>query len=173
MYMHQRPHFRLLSRLKNIQSIVERPYIHMLARSSSSIDEQMRYIEERAEELMTTSIPVVQGGREYTDYARIFSGRRLKLRVGLKIYPWYRSLTQNSRAYKAFWKLTQPTKYLAKIVNQKFEKKNLNNTMGLCSLCPLTLHPTHILQSQTHLIRVLAKLMGKVHVIRLGVYLHT
>ena len=59
----------------------------MLARSSSSIDEQMRYIEERAEELMTTSIPVVQGGREYTDYARIFSGRRLKLRVGLKIYP--------------------------------------------------------------------------------------
>ena len=49
----------------------------MLARSSSSIDEQMRYIEERAEELMTTSIPVVQGGREYTDYARIFSGRRL------------------------------------------------------------------------------------------------
>ena len=47
----------------------------------------MHYIEERAEELMPSSIPVVQGGREYTDYARIFSGTRLKLRIGLKIYP--------------------------------------------------------------------------------------
>jgi hypothetical protein len=46
----------------------------MLARSDSSIDEQMRYIQERVEELMTTAIPSEHNGREYNDKARIFSG---------------------------------------------------------------------------------------------------
>ena len=74
----------LFCRFSHVQSLVERPWLHMLARSDPTIDGQMIYVEERLQELMTAQIPIEHEGRRYVARPRMFSGKIA--RIGQTIF---------------------------------------------------------------------------------------
>ena len=58
-----------------MQSLVEKPYLHVIARSNCSAEHQLLYVQDRIDELQTTKEPVVMDGRKYVDQLRIYSGK--------------------------------------------------------------------------------------------------
>lgn len=58
-----------------MQSMVERPFLHILGRSKATVDQQLLYIDERAEQIkILTATPILHQGKEYRDVVRFFSG---------------------------------------------------------------------------------------------------
>lgn len=61
---------------------MQRPYIHLIARSKSSVADQNTYLIERIKELKTVSTPIAVMGQTYHDVVRFHTGR---LKCYLKI----------------------------------------------------------------------------------------
>ena len=61
----------------NVQSVVERQYLHMIGKSKSTISDQLIYVEERVKELQNALSPIAFQGRKYEDRLRFFSGKDL------------------------------------------------------------------------------------------------
>lgn len=60
---------------ENVQSKVERPYLHMIGRSTASYEDQAKYTSERVDEIITMMTGLEFQGRTYYATARLFSGR--------------------------------------------------------------------------------------------------
>ena len=56
------------------QSVVERPYIHIIGRSKSTVNEQLAYVKYRTEALKSLREPVSFAGRRYKVIVRYNSG---------------------------------------------------------------------------------------------------
>lgn len=58
-----------------VQSVVEKPYMYLLARSGSSVKDQLLYVATRREDLKALENPTNSpDGVPYTDVMRYFSG---------------------------------------------------------------------------------------------------
>lgn len=55
--------------------MVERPYLHMIGRSSASSEDMQHYTAERIDEIVSTMNGVVFEGRTYWAAPRLFSGK--------------------------------------------------------------------------------------------------
>ena len=64
---------------EDVQSTVEKPYLHMIGRSSSSLADQQKYTYERIDEIMTMMQGIEYNNRIYYCTARLFSGKLKKL----------------------------------------------------------------------------------------------
>ena len=60
---------------ENVQSKVERPYLHMIGRSTATYEDQAKYTSERVDEIITMMTGLEFQGRTYYATARLFSGR--------------------------------------------------------------------------------------------------
>ena len=60
---------------EDVQSTVEKPYLHMIGRSSSSLADQQKYTSERIDEIMTMMQGIEYNNRIYYCTARLFSGK--------------------------------------------------------------------------------------------------
>ena len=63
---------------EDVQSTVEKPYLHMIGRSSSSLADQQKYTYERIDEIMTMMQGIEYNNRIYYCTARLFSGKLKK-----------------------------------------------------------------------------------------------
>ena len=59
---------------ENVQAIVEKPFLHMIGRSTASLEDQRKYTAERIEETISLMNGVKYDGRTYYATARIFTG---------------------------------------------------------------------------------------------------
>ena len=57
----------------NTQSLIEKPYLHIIGHSQNTIKDQLLYIKERIAELQSCT-PIEFNGRLYDDKPRFFSG---------------------------------------------------------------------------------------------------
>ena len=62
------------SRIPNIASLVERPYIYLIGLCESSVYEQTQFCEARIEDLRCLETPIEVQGRKYTDTLRFMGG---------------------------------------------------------------------------------------------------
>lgn len=58
----------------DVESVVQKPYIHLIARSKASVKHQDSYLDERIAELKTVSTPLTLYGRTYHDVIRFQTG---------------------------------------------------------------------------------------------------
>lgn len=58
----------------DVQTLVEKPYLHMIGRSSASSEDQLKYTKDRVIELMSGLSAVKFDGRDYVAVPRIFAG---------------------------------------------------------------------------------------------------
>ena len=63
---------------EDVQSTVEKPYLHMIGRSSSSLADQQKYTSERIDEIMTMTQGVEYNNCIYYCTPRLFSGKLVK-----------------------------------------------------------------------------------------------
>ena len=61
----------------DVQTVVERPYLHFIGRSKCSTEDQLVYIPERIIELQQCGTPLSFQGREYKDVIRFNTGRKI------------------------------------------------------------------------------------------------
>lgn len=57
-----------------MQGTVEQPYVYIVARSGSSVKDQILYVPTRVEDLMELQDPILVKGKPYVDVLRFFSG---------------------------------------------------------------------------------------------------
>ena len=62
----------------NVQSQVEKPFMHMIGRSKSTIVDQLAYVPERIAEIQNSTVPLQYAGRTYKDIVRFYSGKLTK-----------------------------------------------------------------------------------------------
>ena len=58
----------------SVQNKVEAPYVYLLARSGSAVNDQLLYVATRLKDFAELNNPVAIIGMEYTDTMQIFSG---------------------------------------------------------------------------------------------------
>lgn len=58
----------------SIQSVVEKPYVYILARSGSTVKDQLMYVPTRLEDIRDLAEPIEMNDREYMDQLRFFTG---------------------------------------------------------------------------------------------------
>jgi hypothetical protein len=61
----------------DVQSLVERPFLHIVGRSTSSVADQLLYVEERVDDILQATVPIDFEGRQYHDKIRFNSGSLL------------------------------------------------------------------------------------------------
>ena len=61
-------------RYDEVQALVEKPYLHLIARSNSSAEHQLKYVNERIAELKSLHQPFQYEGRRYNTIVRYNSG---------------------------------------------------------------------------------------------------
>ena len=69
-----KPAFVLKERKVCVQSTVEAPYLYLLARSASSVKDQILYVPTRLEDIQELEQNLTIDGQEYCDKLRFFSG---------------------------------------------------------------------------------------------------
>lgn len=58
----------------SVQSVVEKPYIYILARSGATVKDQLMYVPTRLEDLREMDEAIELDGAQYFDELRFFSG---------------------------------------------------------------------------------------------------
>ena len=72
-YLTDQEYFNLYGKYINIQSVIEKPYLHILARCRSD-DSQLLYSSKRLDDILNLKDGVEHNGKNVHDIARIFKG---------------------------------------------------------------------------------------------------